>query len=146
MTDLVLYPDASDQANQVEMGSFVFYVIERGDQIYLRLKDRESPALTEFAGVERFPVDEKWRIEGKFIPYNPPIPINVPDILGHSITVQCPGKIVFTIDGVEYALEPMSQDGGEFFVVFGDGTSGVDTYGGGRFVYTEARDDASHPT
>lgn len=141
VSELTLYPDVSDLANQLEMGSFVFYIIERAGELYLRVKDRQNPAITEFSGIERFPVDEKWRIQGTFIPYDPPIPITVPDILGHNERVPCPGKIVFAIDGHDYELEPLARYGDEFFVVFGDATSGVDTYGGGRFVYTEARDN-----
>jgi uncharacterized protein (DUF1684 family) len=49
--------------------------------------------------------------------------------------VQCPGALVFEKDGKAYRLEPMSQEGDELFVVFGDATSGHETYGGGRFVY-----------
>jgi uncharacterized protein (DUF1684 family) len=121
----------------LESGTFTFYVIDRGGELYLRLKDTESALRAEFDGVERYPVDPKWRIEAHFEPYTPPKQIQIPNVLGYEITEQCPGAIVFEVAGETYRLEPtLSGSGEELFVVFGDETSGLETYGGGRFVYT----------
>ena len=46
-----------------------------------------------------------------------------------------PGIVVFEIDGESYELEAYAS-GENLFFVFGDRTSGRETYGAGRFVYT----------
>ena len=61
-----------------------------------------------------------------------------PNVLGYDEIVVCPGAIVFEVDGVEYSLEPMTSHAEEWWLVFGDETSGRETYGGGRFVYIPA--------
>lgn len=133
--------DAEGEPTVLESGTFSFYVIDRAGELYLRVKDSESEALKNFGTIERFPVDEKWRIEATFEPYDPPKPIHVPNVLGYEFTEQCPGAIVFEVGGETYRLEPMSRSGDEYFVVFGDETSGLETYGGGRFVYVPVEDE-----
>ena len=142
VTSMKLHPDTSDKLTQLEMDSFVFYVIERAGKLYLRLKDRESEALKNFKSIERYPVDEKWRVEAMFTPYDPPLPVRSPNFMGYEVEYPCPGELTFEIDGEEYKLEPLYRYEDEFFVVFGDETSGIDTYGGGRFLYIPAREDA----
>jgi hypothetical protein len=132
---LVLASDRSGAPTEIQMGSIRFFVIDRPGNLYLRVKDAESPVRKNFKGIDRFPVSKKWRVEATLDPYTPPRRFTVPNVLGYDEVVDCPGALVFTIDGKEYRLEPMSQGGGEMFIVFGDATSGHETYGGGRFVY-----------
>lgn len=128
--------DANGKPTVFEMGSFEFYVIDRGGELYLRLKDRESPILKEFKGIERFPVDRKWRVVARFERYDPPKPIKVPNVLGYDYDEMCPGALVFELAGKKCRLEPVTE-GKELFIVFGDETSGMETYGGGRFLYAD---------
>jgi len=45
---------------------------------------------------------------------------------------------VFRIDGREFRLDPVIEDGKkELFFIFRDQTAGKETYGAGRFLYTE---------
>lgn len=134
--------DRDGEPTILESGTFTFYVIDRTGELYLRLKDGESPLRTGFDGVERYPVDPTWRIEAEFEPYDPPKPITIQNVLGYEITEPCPGAIVFEKGGETYRLEPtFASSGKEFFVVFGDETSGLETYGGGRFLYTPVPDE-----
>jgi uncharacterized protein (DUF1684 family) len=133
--------DRQDSTTVLAMGPYRFYVIERGGGLYLRVKDVDSDVPKRFRGIDRYPVDDAWRIQARFEPYNPPKTIRVPDILGHDIVTECPGVLVFSVDGTDCRLEPMSADAEEMFVVFGDETSGLETYGGGRFVYVPAPDE-----
>lgn len=136
--EMVLAADTSeDGPDKIQMGSIQFYVIEREGKRYLRVKDAESPLRKDFKGIERFDVSSKWRFDAELEPYNPPKMVTIPNVLGYDEVVQCPGALVFEKDGTTYRLEPMSQEGDELFVVFGDATSGHDTYGGGRFVYVD---------
>jgi len=133
--------DAGGTPTAFEMGSFHFYVIERSGEMYLRLKDHDSELLKTFKGIERFPVDPKWRISARFEKYDPPKPLKVPNVLGYEFDEQCPGVIIFESGGKECRLEPMETAGDEFFIVFGDETSGLETYGGGRFLYAKLPDE-----
>ena len=47
----------------------------------------------------------------------------------------------FTIDGTEYALYPDTIYDDELFWVFGDATNGLESYGGGRFLYSDLPDE-----
>jgi uncharacterized protein (DUF1684 family) len=134
----VLATDRSGTPTEIQLGSIRFFVIDRPGNLYLRVKDTESPVRTNFKGIDRFPVRGKWRVEAVLDRYDPPRRLTVPNVLGYDEVVNCPGALVFQLDGKEYRLEPMSQTGEEWFIVFGDATSGHETYGGGRFVYVPA--------
>ena len=43
------------------------------------------------------------------------------------------------MDGKTYTLDPVSE-GNEFFIIFADETNGEETYGAGRFLYTDKPD------
>jgi len=139
-TGMIMIDDRND-VTRFSMGSYVFYHIERAGENYIRLKDTESPALQKMGTIDRFPVDEAWRIEGRFETYAQPLPIIVPNILGYDTERNCKGALVFEIDGETYRLEPISTGDDWMWVVFGDATSANETYGGGRFVYTDAPDE-----
>jgi uncharacterized protein (DUF1684 family) len=131
---LALASDASGEPTVVELGSLSFHLIERSGRVGLRLKDRASPVLASFSGIESFPVDPSWRIEARFEPYEPPKTLRVPNVLGTPTEESCPGALVFEHDGQSFRLEPTGEAGRDLFLVFGDATNGHETYGGGRFL------------
>jgi uncharacterized protein len=137
VTELDLATDAAGEPTMVELGPLLFHAIDRGGRIAIRLKDRESPLLDAFAGIERFAPDPAWRVEARLERYHPPKTIEVPNIAGPPLPERCPGRLVFELDGEEHSLEPTGEPGEELFVVFGDATNGVETYGGGRFLYAD---------
>jgi uncharacterized protein (DUF1684 family) len=122
---------------EIRLGTVLFYVIDRPGTLYLRVKDPESPIRRNFTGIERFPVSRKWRVEATLERYDPLRRVRIQNVAGFEEVVDCPGALVFELDGKEYRLEPMSQEGEEWFVVFGDATTGHETYGGGRYVYVD---------
>lgn len=134
--DTVLVPDTDGEPTVLEHGSLRFYAIVRGDRVGVRLKDTASPLLARFEGMDNFPVDADWRVVARFEPYDPPKTLRVPNIIGIVEELPSPGAAVFTVDGREYRLEP-TREGDELFFVFGDATNGRETYGGGRFLYTD---------
>ncbi len=137
VTNAVLLSDAADDGpTQVDVGRFNFYVIQRGDKVLLRVKDRESEVRKRFTGIDRYPVQSDWRIVADYERYIPPKKVIVPDVLGHNNEEECHGAIVFEWQGSTHRLEPLGMWDDELFLVFADETSGRDTYGGGRFVYT----------
>ena len=132
-----LRDDSNDAgATIVQMGTMRFNVIKRGERYGLRVKDSEAPTRTQFAGLEYFPVDPKWRLEARFEPYDPPKKIPIADVTGMVADSISPGAIVFTVDGQEHRLDPILEDGSpNLFVIFRDQTSADSTYPAGRYVY-----------
>ncbi len=138
ITLLELVPEGRKDSTRLDAGSLSFYLIYRGDRVGIRLKDRESPVLAHFTGIESFPVAADWRIEARFEPYDPPKTLQILNVLGDTNEETCPGAIVFERDGVTHRLEPSGDPGAELFIVFGDATNGKETYGGGRFLAIDA--------
>lgn len=120
----------------VSFGSMNFQVIKRNDKFGVRLKDKEAEARTHFKGLEYFPTNPKWRIEATFRPYNPPKKIPITNVLGMTGDEVSPGAIVFTVDGKEYAIDPILEQGEkDYFIIFRDATAGKETYGAARYLY-----------
>jgi uncharacterized protein (DUF1684 family) len=120
----------------VQMGSVRFNAIERGPKHALRVRDANAETRTHFQGLEYYPIDPKWRVEARFEPYNPVKKIPITDITGMTSDSIAPGALVFTLEGKEYRLDPILEEGSdELFLIFRDGTSKDTTYPAGRYLY-----------
>ncbi|TAK65610.1 MAG: DUF1684 domain-containing protein [Bacteroidetes bacterium] len=122
----------------LKLNTLLFYVIKRGEQYGVRLKDKESPARMNFKGLEYFPVAEKWRVEATFEPYTPAKKLAILNQVGTTSNDSCPGALAFEVDGKQYRLDVIIETPGdkEFFIMFTDETSGKETYGNGRQLYS----------
>jgi uncharacterized protein len=136
-----LKTDLSDNPTILSIGSLRWYIIKRDDKYGVRLRDIDANLRKEFKGIDTYPINEEWKIIAKFEPYNPPKAISIPTIIGTVDSDKSPGALVFEKDGKEYRLDPVVE-GDEFFIIFADETSGDETYGAGRFLYTEIPDSA----
>jgi uncharacterized protein (DUF1684 family) len=130
--------DVSGAPDVVTMGRLTMHIIQRGQRFGVRLKDLDAAARKEFSGLGWFPVDEGYRVTAKFVPYAPPRPLSVPNILGEIEEMRSPGYAVFTLQGKEVRLEPVLETAGaqELFFIFRDQTAGKETYPAGRFLYS----------
>lgn len=111
-------------------------IIKRSDAIGVRVRDLEAKAVTEFEGIERYPVSLDWRFEAKFIAYEPVKQIDITNVLGQTSQNTCPGYVEFIKDGISYQIDAL-EEGDELFLIFADDTSGGETYGGGRYIYVK---------
>lgn len=137
--EIEMQPDTSGEQTIVEVGPVQFFVIRRAERVGVRVRDRESDALRSFHGLEYFPIDPRWRVEAKLVPYDPPKQIMIQNIVGTVEPSTSPGALVFTLEGKEYRLDPlMEPEDDEMFVIFADQTSGRETYPAGRYVYADA--------
>ncbi len=139
VTKIEMKIDLSGDPTILESGSLRWFIIQRGEQIGIRLRDLNADLVKNFKGIERFTVDPKWRINAKFTPYAQPKEVFIPTILGTIEQELSPGKLIFNIEGKEFSFEPTSAGKG-LFVVFADLTSGDETYGAGRFLYIDSPD------
>ena len=119
--------------------NFVWIVIQREDKVGVRFRNLKAKTLLEFKGIERFPVDAKWRIKAKVIPQNQN-PLMIMNVLGQNTAQKHGGQLVFDIDGTTYRLDAIDEGGVRLFVTFADATSGKTTYGSGRFIELDKPD------
>jgi uncharacterized protein (DUF1684 family) len=139
----VLGDDMSGTTDIVNIGELSFYVIRRGEKLGVRVKDPNSPARTNFKGLDYFPMEEKWRVTGTFVPYGAPRKVDIPTVLGTVDVMESPGVVKFKVDGRELTLEPVVEDPKDpsLWFIFKDGTSAKETYGAGRFLYSDMPKD-----
>jgi uncharacterized protein (DUF1684 family) len=134
--ELPLATDIHGDATLLELGALRLCVIERGQRLAVRTWNPEAPALSRFDGIPHFPVDERWRLEARLEPGTAGR-VKVPDVLGDVEEEEFPGTIAFDVDGVTHRLQALEGgDDGDLWLIFADATNGVETYGGGRFLYT----------
>jgi uncharacterized protein (DUF1684 family) len=138
-----LLDDANEKPTAVGFGTANFYLVQRGGKYGLRVKDSEAPTRKHFLGIDYFDIDPSWRIEAKWEAYDPPHEVEEANIIGQVEKVIVPGAAVFERDGKKYRVEPVIETPGDknLFLVFADKTSGKETYGAARFVYTEPPQD-----
>jgi len=136
IAEMKLVDDIEGKQSILTYGSYNWYLVKRGDRYGIRLKNYLNPLIENFEGIERFPVDSSWRISAKTIKYNPPKEIIVPSIIGTQDVDTAFYALQFTKDSKTYSLDPVIE-GNELFVIFADETSGVETYGAGRFLYAD---------
>jgi uncharacterized protein (DUF1684 family) len=143
VTAMTLRSDAEGSPTVVRHGRISFFLIKRGERLGVRVKDSASPTLLSFHGLDNYPIDGKWRFEARFDAYTPSKTIAVPNILGSVDQEKSPGAAVFEVAGHSYRLDAVQEPGSEeLFIIFGDQTNGVETYGGGRFLYAALPDKA----
>ena len=140
-TELEMTPSASGEAPIVEIDSVSFFVIRRGDLLLLRVRDSEHPDRSAFAGIDSFEIDPAWRLAARFEAYAPVKQIPIANIIGLVSDNPSWGAVVFEHDGETYRIDAVAEPGDEeLFLIFGDATSGHETYGGGRYLYVDAPD------
>jgi hypothetical protein len=134
VTSAALAADSAGSPDVLRIRNLSMFIIQRGSRFGVRLKDKDSEARRKFAGTHWFPVTEEYRVTAKFVPYNPPKKIAVPNILGDVDQEDSPGYVEFTLKGRQFRLDPVSEGDGLFFI-FKDLTAGKETYPPGRFLY-----------
>ncbi|MGB1252001.1 MAG: DUF1684 domain-containing protein [Candidatus Promineifilaceae bacterium] len=140
---LTLYADSDPNGPTIiEHGSVSWFVIKRGDALGIRIRDTDSALLQRFAGVDRFPEDVAWRISAEFQPHLTPHTVPIPTILGTNADMLSPGVVKLSYQGHTQTLTALSSaDSKRLFLIIADKTTGQDSYGGGRFLTTEAIDE-----
>jgi uncharacterized protein (DUF1684 family) len=137
VSEVTMTPGNARSGTVLKHGSLVWYLLDRRGDYYIRLTDEQHPNLAAFDGIERFPIDPKWKIKAEFKPFENPKPITVPDVLNEGMPDTLYGMLEFSFDGKEYSLAPLNHPGKDdkFFIIYGDKTNGESTYGGGKYIY-----------
>lgn len=138
-TRAVLRDDSHANPTTVAFGSVNFIAVDRGGRKGLRVRDSEAETRTRFAGIERFRVDDTWRIVANWVPLDPPYSLATGTVIGTIERYPAPGRAVFERDGKRFELYPVLEAPGDrqLFLIFTDATSGKETYGAARFLYAD---------
>ena len=95
-----------------------------------------------FEGLDYYPVDPVWRVRGTFTRHEPQ-KVQIPSTSGMDSPYTTVGVFDVGIGESTYQLVVLDDGDGGVFVPFRDGTSGTETYAGGRYVTVEAADTES---
>jgi uncharacterized protein (DUF1684 family) len=129
----------TEDPSALAIGDMRMFVIHREDRFGIRLRDLNSTMRREYKGLRFYPVRTVFRVRAKFVPYDKPRTIAIPNVLGQAPEMESPGYVIFTINGKEFRLEPVyeTDERKDLFFIFKDTTSRHETYPAGRFLHTD---------
>lgn len=128
--------DRDGPIEKLVLGNVTLEVTEQPAGMFVRVRDPESPARRDFAGIDSYPVSQKWRVVARFERYEPHRILELGYDSGSVERSECPGAAVFEVDGVTHRLEPvLTPDRSRLYLIFRDDTARDATYGAGRFLY-----------
>jgi uncharacterized protein len=127
-------------AELITVDSIGFFIIKRGDRTAVRLRNYNHPRLKSIQFIDRYPPDQQWIMESRFIESEQGLTMMVTDVLGETVQEVVPGIIEFEYQGKTRRLYPTGSID-RLFIVFADDTNGTETYGGGRFLLAGSPDE-----
>ncbi len=133
--------DANGDPTVLSIGEIRFHVIVRGGRPWVRIKDAAAPTLVNFKGLDRFPVNEEWRIVATFVPAARGQFIGMDTVIGVREEGAIAGRARFEHRGVNVDAVLLEAGDGGSLLRFGDTTNGKETYVIGRYLYVEPSAD-----
>jgi len=135
ITEMGLIDDHSENTTRLQQGDLAWYIIKRGDRYGIRLRDHKHPRIDELNHIPSYPIQTSYVVEATLDAFDSPRTMTVATPLeGFTESYECPGILNFRVNGKKLTLHPFTSGDG-YFLVIADETSGLDTYGGGRFMY-----------
>ncbi len=133
-----LIADVEGKPTLIAAGTLNFHVIFRGSSYGLRIKDSQAVALQQFKGVDNYPVQQGWYIDGRFIRADEGATIEITNVLGQVSDSPVFGTFEFERDGKTHSVLGLGEaESDSLWFIFADRTSGHGTYGAGRFLYSD---------
>ena len=137
VTEIDILADTTATPITLTYGSLAWGVVERDGRYAVRLRDFEHPFVATFGPLPYYDIAPSLRVEATLRRYAEPKIANVGTVIeGLGYHPESPGLVEFEIDGERYELEAYSS-GDRLFYVFGDLSNRDETYGAGRFLYSE---------
>jgi uncharacterized protein (DUF1684 family) len=123
-------------------GDAVVEVAKRGGRHIVRPRHPANPLRTGFTHTPAYEPDPRWRITGRYLPFDEPRPTTVGSVAeGLQHVYDAPGEIEFELEGATHRLTAFNGAApGSLHVLFNDATSGVTTYAANRAVAVPAPD------
>jgi len=141
---LDLIPDSGKEpADELVVNGVRIVVHGSGDRLAIRVRDANGAMARAFLGFKWFPIDEGYRVTGRFIKDPAPREVKIPNTLGDLDTYTTEGVVEFSLNGQTLRMRPMTTRPKRFYFVFKDASSGHETYAAARFLYSDLRDDGT---
>ena len=134
-----LWPTEGPDPPTITLGPLSLFCHASGDRLAVRVRDSESEIRLEFTKLRWYPVDESYRIPGRYVPHDKPRTMEVVNNLGDVLTLRTSGSVALTVKGETLRLTAIDYDDRLWFV-FSDLTSGSETYPSARFLYADMPD------
>ncbi len=132
---LKLNDDQSNPATTLQQGDLEWFIIKRGDLYGIRLRDFNHPRIDALDHIPAYPINMEYVVEASLIPFDEPRSFTVgTPVEGVTEEYQCPGELHFRIKNEGLVLYPFTSGNG-YFLIIADQTTGLETYGAGRFMY-----------
>src|SRR5580765_2540906 len=137
--------DGEGPPDRLVLGDVQVWVHQSGERPAIRVRDKNNPLRKAFTGMKWYPVNEAYRVEGTFVPYDKPKTVQVPNLLGDIDTMTSPGTVSFSLGGKTMRMAVVTENDTEFWFIFRDLTSSDETYPAARFLYTPRPVDGKVP-
>lgn len=108
-------------------GSLLWRLMRSNGRLVIRLWDTESENGKKYRGVERFPIDEQWRIKARFTPAQTRTTLPVTTIFGLTNPKEVAGTIDFEIEKQKFSFQAFRGNPG-LFIVFSDKSGESESY------------------
>jgi uncharacterized protein (DUF1684 family) len=136
ISEIGLVADIHGSPTIMHYQSLNWNLIKRGEKFGIRLRDTLHENRQNFKGIDYFPINEKWKLDATFEAYEGGKKMKFKNVLDKEVDQTIEGKLIFEVDGKTYSLDVLGGGEDDFFVIFADETTGDNTYGGGRYMYT----------
>jgi uncharacterized protein (DUF1684 family) len=141
-----LHSDAGEPAVKADVlssGTLAISVHMSGERPAIRTRDESGEEVRSFHGFTWFPIDEAYRVVGRFIKDPSPRDVIIPNMLGDNEPYKTEGVVAFTLQGRTLRIRPMTTRPNRFYFIFKDESSGHETYPAARFLYSDLRADGT---
>jgi len=135
--------DASDDYDELAIGTMTVWIHESGERRSVRLRDPEGEMARSFKGFRWFPIDRRYRVPGRFIKDARPRVIEMPLLTGDIDSGTTEGVVEFTLNGSTIRMRPITTRPGRLWFIFRDQTAGRETYEAARFLYADLKADGT---
>lgn len=135
--EILILADKTETPTRLDFDGGSLGLIERGGRYALRVRSPQAPTLLAFKGLNWFAPAPRFVTEARFEPHPPGQTIPIVNVLGQVEPMPNPGRLVFELEGETHRLEALGDPGESLFLIFADRSNRAESYGAGRFLYTE---------
>jgi len=136
VTKADLIHDQAKNTTHLQQGDLAWNIIKRGERYGIRMRDYKHPRINQLAHIPSYPIQTSYVVEATLKPFDEPRTMVVATpVEGFTESYECPGELHFKIKNEALVLYPFIS-GKSYFLVIADETTGMDTYGAGRFMYS----------
>jgi hypothetical protein len=139
----VLKEPGKPSAPELSIDRVRMVVHESGERLSLRVWDPDGEQARAFQGFRWFEIDPSYRVVARFIRDASPKTLEIVNTFNDVVSYKTEGVVEFELHGRTLRLRPFTTRPGRLYFVFRDASSGVETYGTGRFLYADLLEDGT---